>query len=135
MVAILEQREELELEPAEREELGDEEIEAMALRLGERLAPPFEKRRILQRLAQDAGPRAVSVLRAYAREPDPGFEQQADDALGKALARTPEGAGYDRNSPCPCGSGAKWKHCCAGERFKWSEGGRRKRDKISEAWR
>lgn len=46
-----------------------------------------------------------------------------------------DGGPVERNAPCPCGSGAKWKHCCAGERFKWSEGGRRKREKISAAWR
>jgi SEC-C motif len=26
-----------------------------------------------------------------------------------------------RNSPCPCGSGKKYKHCCYGKGFDWEE--------------
>lgn len=26
-----------------------------------------------------------------------------------------------RNSPCPCGSGMKYKHCCYGKGFDWQE--------------
>lgn len=26
-----------------------------------------------------------------------------------------------RNSPCPCGSGRKYKHCCYGKGFDWEE--------------
>ena len=40
----------------------------------------------------------------------------------------------ERNSPCPCGSGAKWKHCCANEGGRWLDA-RRAREKISAAWR
>jgi hypothetical protein len=28
---------------------------------------------------------------------------------------------YSRNSPCPCGSGKKHKHCCWGKGFAWVE--------------
>jgi SEC-C motif len=26
-----------------------------------------------------------------------------------------------RNTPCPCGSGKKYKHCCWGKNFDWEE--------------
>ena len=26
-----------------------------------------------------------------------------------------------RNAPCPCGSGKKYKHCCWGKGFDWTE--------------
>lgn len=137
MVAYKQQSEVEAIEVVEGESvaLADEEVAELAARLDERLAPPFEKRRILQRLGEDAGPRAVSTLRQYCADPDPSLAGAAEEALAAALARTPQGAGYDRNSPCPCGSGDKWKHCCAREEFRWRDARRGRREKLTSAWR
>ena len=103
------------------------DVNALAERLEERLAPAWEKREILFALGALGGPTAAQVLRRYLCEPDPGLEQAAQEALEQALH---EGSS-DRNSPCGCGSGAKWKHCCARERIDWSETRRTHRAEIS----
>lgn len=109
-------------------------VEALSAKLDERL-PAFEKRVALAALGALGDPRAVGTLRAYLAEPDPGLERDADRALERALAASPEGRGYDRNSPCPCGSGNKWKHCCAGERIRWSDERRTRQAEVSAPWR
>ena len=111
------------------------DVEQLAARLDERLAPNFEKREILAALGALGGPRAEQVLQAYLVDPDPGLEALALSALEQARAASPEGGGYGRNSPCPCGSGAKWKHCCAGERIDWSRERRTLRADLSAPWR
>jgi len=40
-----------------------------------------------------------------------------------------------RNAPCPCGSGAKWKHCCAEEQADWSATRRVRRKDLRAPWR
>jgi len=52
-------------------------------------------------------------------------------ALGLVTQAPPE-----RNAPCGCGSGAKWKHCCADEGEAWTKRREpRATLRFSEAWR
>lgn len=96
------------------------DAERHALQLYDPATRLMTKELLLAGLSLQAGPRAVLALRSYLAEPDPGLEELAHAALEAALLRTPRGQGYDRNSECPCGSGAKWKHCCAREDRAWS---------------
>ena len=107
------------------------EVSTLSERLSERLTPAWEKLEILSALGERGGPEAVQVLRQYLAEPDPGLEDAAQLALERGL----RGGDCDRNSPCGCGSGAKWKHCCAKERFDWSKTRRTRRADISAPWR
>ncbi|MBS2032659.1 MAG: SEC-C domain-containing protein [Deltaproteobacteria bacterium] len=111
------------------------DVDQLGARLDERLAPAFEKKEILAALGALGGPRAEQLLAGYLVDPDPGLEHLAMMALVQARAASPEGAGYSRNSPCPCGSGAKWKHCCAGEQTAWSRERRTIRADLNELWR
>jgi len=111
------------------------DVEALEARLDDRLASRVEKAMVLAELGAAGGPRAEQALRRYLGDPDPGLEASAHAALAEAQAGSPEGAGYDRNSPCPCGSGAKWKHCCAGERIDWSRERRTHRADLNAPWR
>jgi hypothetical protein len=62
---------------------------------------------LLSELAGDRGDadRALTLLRQAGRRPDP----EAMAELQPFLLGRPPG----RNNPCPCGSGRKYKHCCA----------------------
>ena len=87
----------------------------------------------------------VMMLLAHEHDPDPEMRpppipaQKREDLLiemvaslvriyryfephRRSLARTPvhaprrrEGPKIGRNEPCPCGSGRKYKHCCAAD--------------------
>jgi len=89
------------------------------------------RRRALAALGDHGGPEALGALRRYLIDPDPGLEQAAMAALERAMASSPRGAGYDLNSPCACGSGEKWKHCCARGHVAWQDTRRTHRAKVS----
>jgi uncharacterized protein YecA (UPF0149 family) len=121
---------------ASAKQWSEEDAERRALELYDPATRLLFKELLIAGLSIQAGPRAVLALRSYLAEPDPGLEDLALAALEAALRQTPEGAGYDRNSPCPCGSGAKWKHCCAREDGAWSTVRRRGgRAAVSEGGR
>ena len=74
--------------------------------------------RDLQTLRAQSNPNAVAPLRHPDRKrraadapsaaaPDPQPEQNQNFAK-----RNPHPAEVGRNSPCPCGSGLKYKRCC-----------------------
>lgn len=93
------------------------------------------KRGALTALGAHGGPEALGALQRYLADPDPGLEQAALDALERAMSSSPRGAGYDRNSPCACGSGEKWKHCCARGQVAWQDTRRTDRATISGSGR
>lgn len=103
----------------------------LAARLEDRRAAPWEKREALAALGALGGPEATQALLRYLAEPDPGLELAAQAALEQVME---SGVG-DRNSACPCGSGAKWKHCCARDQFDWSTTRRTRKVDRDAPWR
>jgi uncharacterized protein YecA (UPF0149 family) len=52
------------------------------------------------------------AMRAYAQV---GRALQGTQAAGEAIGDAEPGSiRIDRDAPCPCGSGMKFKHCCGG---------------------
>jgi hypothetical protein len=88
---------------------GDPVAAEARLEEGLRLAPGHPAcLGFLAELAQDRGdaPRAVDLMRRAGRPPGP----EAMRELEPFVPSRPPG----RNEPCPCGSGRKFKACCAG---------------------
>jgi uncharacterized protein len=63
-----------------------------------RPASPVEKRQIVERL-----PRLLRQIATYWRDPGKGYPKSVPLRVQK----------IGRNDPCPCGSGLKFKKCCA----------------------
>src|SRR5262249_21608475 len=47
-----------------------------------------------------------------------GSSKNDERNICSAEARTMSGKKFSRNTPCPCGSGKKYKHCCYGKSVK-----------------
>ncbi len=46
---------------------------------------------------------------------DPAADAPAEPVMFRSSVGRRGGAGNERNSPCPCGSGRKYKRCCSGK--------------------
>jgi hypothetical protein len=74
------------------------------VRLSHRLAPPLPKEKLEKLAAEFVGDLSLEPLRAVPeKEPPRGVDY--------TVVRTAPRVG--RNDPCPCGSGRKYKKCCA----------------------
>ncbi|MDF1808020.1 SEC-C metal-binding domain-containing protein, partial [Hyphomonas sp.] len=80
-----------------------------------RVQTPEEKQQAQQRRPVPQAPAPVPPMRETHLDPDTGHNEMSSDDTpppGPALHQAEESwASTPRNSPCPCGSGKKYKHC------------------------
>jgi preprotein translocase subunit SecA len=80
-----------------------------------RVQAPEEKQQAQQRRPVPQAPAVAPPMRETHLDPDTGHNEMSDDDTpppGPALHQAEESwASTPRNSPCPCGSGKKYKHC------------------------
>jgi hypothetical protein len=95
------------------EVLPDEEIESLAKRLYETGIDPRERQRILVFLARQGSPCAIAQLRRFVELAGSEVQSFARLALEEALVLSEQPKRIGRNDACPCGSGRKFKDCCA----------------------
>ncbi|MGC4122086.1 MAG: SEC-C metal-binding domain-containing protein [Myxococcales bacterium] len=95
-------------------EVPESEIGRLAARLYESGATREERKELLAFLAHHGTARATSELQRFVERCEPGLLRFAELAYEEALGRAqPAARTLGRQEPCPCGSGSKFKDCCA----------------------
>ena len=112
--AVREYLEAREAVPGQAGEVPDHEVGALAARLHEAGATREERKELLVFLARHGSARAASELQRFVERSEPGLERFAELAYEEALQHAaPASRCLGRQDPCPCGSGHKFKDCCA----------------------
>jgi hypothetical protein len=105
--------------------LPPEEVERLGRALLDKKSPVLERKKALMLLGHRGSIEAYRILKHFVRKPPPELKVWAEMAFDEcktflASELTDDiksGANFilskvGRNSPCPCGSGKKYKHCC-----------------------
>ena len=99
--------------PGQPEAVPETEIGQLAAQLYER-GGTDHKKHLLVFLAHHGSARAASELQKFAERTGPELKRFAELALEEASERAaPAARCLGRHDPCPCGSGRKFKDCCA----------------------
>lgn len=100
--------------PGQPEALPEDEVGALASQLYQRSARPDDKKRILVFLAHHKSARATSELQRFVERAGPELRRFAELAFEEAVqSASPATRCLGRSYSCPCGSGRKFKDCCA----------------------
>jgi uncharacterized protein YchJ len=100
--------------PGQPEALPEQELGALAAQLHDRRAGTEERKRLLVFLAHHGSERAVVELQRFVDRAGPELRRFAELALDEALQISGSASRrLGRSDPCPCGSGRKFKDCCA----------------------
>lgn len=100
--------------PCHPGEVPESEVGQLAARLYEEGATRRERQELLAFLARHGTARAASELQRFLERCEPGLRRFAELAYEEALGRAePASRTLGRQDPCPCGSGRKFKDCCA----------------------
>ncbi len=100
--------------PGQPGEVPEGEVGRLAARLYEDGASRQERKELLAFLARHGTARATSELQRFLERCAPDLRRFAELAYEEALGRAaPATRTLGRQDPCPCGSGRKFKDCCA----------------------